>query len=370
MQFTCSREILDRQLQFISRVVTTRHTLPILSNLLVETDEGLIRISGTDLELAIATTVPAEITQQGSITIPAKLFHEFIHHNPDAEVTITVVGSVVECTSKQVSAKIPCIDADEYPSLPVIPAQEELQLDTESVVEALKQVVIACATDPGRPTLMGVSCSLRDDAVVFAATDSFRLAERTLPGIPVAKELSILIPMRTVQELIRVSGQVSLNEALTMTMSDQQVVFRIAGVEVYSRLLVGTFPKYQAIIPTTFVAETVVQTQQLVQALRLISSFSSAGVSNTILSISESGELSVRSHGNQSGNAEQVVAANTKPDHKPIAAAFNTKFLMDALQAAQFERVTLLVSGVSSPLVLRTDDPTHQQLVMPIRLDF
>ncbi len=369
MKFTCNREALDKQLQYVSRVVTIRHTLPILSNLLLETDEEKISISGTDLELAIATHVAADIEQQGSFTVPAKLFQDFIHQNPDHEITFSLESSELVCRSEQVEARIPGIDADEYPALPNVEEKNRIALDTKTFIDALKQTVIACAGDPGRPVLTGVLCTLDVDALTLAATDSFRLVERRLPAVAVASPITILIPMRTVQELIRIIGQVGEQEALALTMSDQQAVFHVSGVELYSRLLTGTFPKYQAIIPQNFVATVPVMTQEFMQSLRLTSIFSQAGISNVMLEVQADGSLTMSSYGTQRGGAKNTLAAKAEAGFTALKCALNAKFLLDACGATGSEQIRLKFSGATSPLVIETDDTNYLQLVMPIRVD-
>jgi len=368
MKFSCKREELDRQLQYVSRVVTVRSTLPILSNLLLETDGGFLRISATDLELAIATQVEAVITQEGSFTVPAKLFQDFIHQNPDEEVSFHLQSHELVCTSQQVEAKIPGIDAEEYPALPTVEEQAKISVPTTKFIDALRQVVIACAQDQGRPVLTGVSCSIDSDGVILAATDSFRLVERKLPGVAIATPVTILIPFRTIQELIRIVTQMGGSQDIEMSLSDQQVVIRIGGVELYSRLLTGKFPKYQTLIPHEFMVNLTVPAAEFTQALRLATIFSTAGISNVALEISEEGVLQLSSYGSQRGAATHRLQATVEPGYKPLKAAFNARFLLDAVGATGEEIVGLKFSGPLSPLVVATGDDSYVQIVMPIRL--
>lgn len=369
MKFTCNKEELDKTLNFVSRVVTVRTNLPILSNLLLETEKGKVRILGTDLELAVAAEVSAQIEQQGSFTVPAKLFQDFIHQNPDSELEFELVGSELVCQSAQVKAKLPGLMADDFPTLPEVTPVQQITLPTKQLTEALKQVVIACAVDAGRPVLTGVYCALADEEVILAATDSFRLVEKKLTGIPVGAAQVILIPMRTIQELIRIAALLEKEEDVTLCLSEQQVVLRVGKVEIYSRLLTGNFPKYTGIIPKTFIANLKIKTDTLLQGLRLASIFAQAGVSNVLFEIETNGKLSLKSHGSMKGEAKHILEAKAEEGYKPIRVAFNARFLIDALSAAGSETVTLKFSGPASPLVLDTGDTNYLQLVMPIRLD-
>ena len=369
MKFSCNRDVLDRQLQFVSRVVTTRTSMPILSNLLLETDKDVIRISATDLELAIATTVPATIEQQGSFTIPAKLFQDFVHQNPDGEVSFLLTSSELTCTSEKVTATIPGTDPEEYPPLPVVKETVEVILNLQEVTEALKQVVIACAQDQGRPVLTGVLTKFSTKGTTFAATDSFRLVERVLPSAVVSEEREVLIPMRTIQELIRIAGQLPSENQIKILLAENQIVIQVGGVEMYSRLLIGNFPKYQSIIPKEFQARLHVSVSEFSQALRLATVFSTSGITNVIIDVSEDGRVTLSNYATQRGGAKHTLKTTIEPDFKPVKAAFNTRYLLDALGVTGVSEVELQISGKTSPLVVSVGSPDYTQLVMPIRLD-
>jgi DNA polymerase-3 subunit beta len=343
--------------------------MPILSNLLLETDKGFIRISATDLELAIATTVPATIEQQGSFTIPAKLFQDFVHQNPDSEVSFLLKSSELTCTSEQVTATIPGIDPEEYPPLPVVKETTEVVLGLQDVVDALKQVVIACAQDQGRPVLTGVLTKFSPEGTTFAATDSFRLVERHLPKAIVSEEREVLIPVRTIQELIRIAGQLPDEDQMKILLSDNQLVIQVGGVEMYSRLLTGNFPKYQAIIPKDFLAIVRVSVTEFSQALRLTTVFSTSGITNVIIDVSEEGSVTLSNYATQRGGAKHTLKTKLELGFKPVKAAFNTRYLLDALGVTGESEVELQISGKTSPLVVSVGSPDYTQLVMPIRLD-
>lgn len=369
MKFTCAKDQLDKQLQQIGRIITVRQSLPVLSNILLETDKDILRISGTDLELAMTTYLPAKIVQEGTFTVPAKIFQEFVHQNPDGEIDFSLESFELVCKSKKVLARIAGIEADEFPALPKLEKGQKYKLPLKEFVEAMKQVIIACAADQTRPVLTGVYIQLDEDRATFAATDSFRLVEKRIKIIPVPGPVNLLVPSRTIQEVVRVAGGLGEKEDLEMEVGEQQLIFRLGEVEIYSRLIVGAFPKYQAIIPTTAVAVVDVTAPELIQALRLSYIFSQAGVTNVLLEIDDEGNLSISSHGSQRGSTKHTIYALTEKGFTPMKVPFNAKFLLDACNAASCDHLQLRFSGVTSALLIKTDAPDYLQLVMPIRLD-
>jgi DNA polymerase-3 subunit beta len=203
----------------------------------------------------------------------------------------------------------------------------------------------------------------------LAATDSFRLVERKIPIIPIQETFTLLVPMRTVQELIRISGSFPNEEDVEMEISEQQVLFKVGNLEMYSRLLAGAFVKYGAIIPTTFIAKAGVTTSELVQALRLSTVFSQSGVANVMIEITEDGNFSLTSYGSQKGTTKHTVYAILDEGFVPVKVALNAKFLLDACTASNSPHLQLAFSGATTALVITAAEPDYIQLVMPIRLD-
>lgn len=368
MHFSLQRDELDRMLAHVARVVTVRHSLPVLGNVLIETDGKAVRLSGTDLEIAASARVTAEVLQEGTFTVPAKVLQEFVHQVTDRNLTVKREGQELVIVGESAEGRIVGLEATEYPSLPEVPDEQRVVLPGADLATALKQVVLACAADSARPVLTSVLFRFAKGQLTLVATDSFRLTERTLVLAEQDLEIDILVPHRTVQEILRILGNEG-DVQVSITIGAQQVIVTVGGVELTSRLIVGQFPAYQRIIPDSFVAELDVAVAELQQALRLTSIFSHAGVSNVLFQISEEGSLTLQSHGSTRGRSQHAVHVVPQPGLQPIMVAFNTRFVLDALSVATEGFVRLRFAGVTKPLVVATEDTSLVQLVMPIRLD-
>ena len=369
MKFSCSKDALDKQLQYISRIITTRSTVPVLSNVLLETDGQILRLSGTDLDLTITTHLPAQVEQEGTFTVPAKVFQEFVHQNPDETLHFNLESYELVCTSNKVSARLSGMDSDEFPALPRVEKGKVFTLSLPEFVESMKKVVIACALDASRPALTAVQAIFEKERAIFVATDSFRLVEKKVTTLPTQEGLSMLLPARTIQEIIRISAVQPEVKDLGIEVSESQIVAKIGTVEVYSRLITGNFPKYQSIIPQTFMTIADVTTSELVQALRLSSIFSQGAATNILIEINDQGEFSIATHGSQRGSTKHTIYALLQEGFSPMQVPFNARFLIDACTATGSTHVQLRFSGPSKALVIGTDDPNYLQLVMPIRMD-
>lgn len=369
MEFSCSKDVFDKQLQYVSRVVTVRPGMPVLSHILLETDKNILRMSATDLEIAITTHIPAEISQEGTFTVPAKLFQEFIHQNPDERISFSLESNELVCTSTKVTARIPGLDPDEYPALPLVKPGASYRLPFQDLIQAFRQVVVACAHDSARPILTGVYIKMENEHLTCAATDSFRLGEKKVTlSVPTGDAKELILPSRTVQELIRIGATLPDVQEIEVELDDQQALFRIDSVELYSRLLIGSFPNYHAIIPKQTEVKAEVMTSELVQSLRLLNVFSQSGIANVLFEITEAGEMNVSNYGSGRGTTVHTLYAVIEPGFVPLKVAFNAKFLLDACGVVQADHLDLLFSGSTKPLVIESEDPTHFQLVMPIRL--
>jgi DNA polymerase-3 subunit beta len=375
MKLTCSPEALSHALQVVSRAVSPRTTLPILNNVLLETSPEGLKLTATNLEIGIINHVDAEITSEGSITLPAKLLTEFVAQLHDDQVEMELDESTqtlnVRCGPYH-DVKIKGIGANEFPPLPAREDGLKLVVEQSDLLPAIEQTVVAASSDDGRPVLTGVLTSLVGDTLTLAATDGHRLAVKTLPA-KVADDgggsddgaNSVIIPARALTELARVlRGEGTVEMALGR--SRNHVFFSLPGVEVMSRLIEGTYPNYSQVIPEQSNTTITVSTKELHERTRGVSIFARDSA-NVVRIKTEAGEIAISANTSEVGSSEASVTAEI--DGADIQIAFNSRYLLDVLGLVGSDKVAMGFNGPLSPGVVKPagkDDYTY--VIMPVRV--
>ncbi|KKQ07688.1 MAG: polymerase III subunit beta protein, partial [Candidatus Daviesbacteria bacterium GW2011_GWB1_36_5] len=249
-------------LQSVSRSVGVKSTLPVLANILIQTQSGKLKLSATNLEIGVVERVNCEILEEGEITIPARTFLEIIQALPSEEIDIEATPEILKITAKNFSANLNGIQASEFPTIP-LSSEKSVDIKADILKTSIPQLSFAAASDEGRPVLTGILTELKKDSLELVATDGFRLARKTVK-LEGSQDLSlrVLIPRRTFEEVVRlISEQQSNGEDETIKIStsenQNQIIFKIGLTEVSSRLIEGNFPSWEKIIPVNIENRTI-----------------------------------------------------------------------------------------------------------------
>lgn len=271
MKVSCLQDRLSKGLSIVGRAVTSRSVLPVLSNILIGTDESRIKLSATNLEIAINCWIGGKVDEEGSTTVPARLITEFVNSLPSEtriDMDLDVRTQTLNLRAGQHDARIKGIDASEFPVIPTGDGEDRLHLHAASFKHMIEQVVFAAATDESRPILTGILSQFEGDKLTMAAADGFRLSVREYRlSEPVQSPMSVIVPARALNELSRIVGQVEADEDATVdlivTPVQSQILFQMhdvdPSVDLVSQLIEGKFPDYKAIIPTTHNTRVVVR---------------------------------------------------------------------------------------------------------------
>ncbi len=376
MKVTVLQENLARGLSVVSRAVSPRSTLPVLSNILIATDEGRLRLSATNLELGITCWIAARIDEEGSTTVPARTFGDLVNTLPGDQVQLSLDVKTQNLHVKGGSSNndIKCIDAQEFPPLPTPEMEGAMQLNVADFKEMIQQVAFAASTDESRPVLMGVLLHVEKEKLTMAAADGFRLSVRkAVLSNPAAHPLNVIIPARALNELARVAADGEEPIYMVVPKNRGQVLFRVKDVEVVSQLIDGTFPDYQQIIPRNYKSRTLVSTASLLKACKQAEIFAREGSNVARFDIKQSNgemqpsEVEISATSEETGKNETIVEATV--DGGSVLIAFNVKFLREALEVIKTPNVALETSAANAPGVVRpVGDDNFLHVIMPMHL--
>lgn len=362
MKLQVTQENLSKALNTVARVANTRGTLPILANVLVKTENNRLSLAATNLDIAITQYCGAKISEEGSITIPARLMQDFISGLPSGVIDLKLDDNKLHIKTDQYQSVINGVSAEDFPVMPAIEGGVELTVGGQVLKRALQQVVFAASNDESRPVLTGVYVHTMDGSLRLAATDSYRLAAKKLTKTDA--DIEVLIPVTAMQDVLRILGDHS--EDVHITYNDQQVLFRVGDVELVARLIEGKYPPYQNLIPKEFANVAKVKRADLVNITKVSSLFAreSAGSVKVVLD-DNSKNLSIRSVASQIG--ENTASANGEITGDGDI-TINSRYLLDALQAFTGDEVEFCFNGKLEPVVIKSSaESDYIHLVMPLK---
>jgi len=375
MKVTVLQETLAHGLSIVSRAVSPRSTLPVLSNVLVATDEGRLRLSATNLELGITCWIGAKIEEEGSTTVPSRTFVDLVGTLPAEQVSLNLNVATQSLNVRAGSSitDIKCIDSQEFPPMPVPEMESAFQINVADFKEIIQQVAFAASSDEARPVLMGVLMNVEGDKLTMAAADGFRLSVRhaTLSS-SVPQALSAIIPARALNELARIAAEGGEMISMVLPKGRGQVIFRVKDTELVAQLIDGVFPDYQQIIPRSYKSRTILSTQSLLKACKQAEIFAREGSNVARFNIKSSGDLEpgsveISAQSEETGSNETIVSATIDGDGLLIA--FNVRFLREVLEVVKSPNVAIETSAANSPGVIRpvgSEDFLH--VIMPMHL--
>jgi DNA polymerase-3 subunit beta len=376
VKVSCLQENLAKGLSIVGRAVASRSTLPVLSNVMLATDNGRLKLSTTNLELGINCWVGAKVETEGSTTVPARLLTDFINSLPPEpiDMELAVRTQTLNARCARFEANIKGIDAQEFPIIPTTEdAEHAIRLEPEDLRQMIDQVVFSAATDESRPILTGVLARFEEDRLTMAAADGFRLSVRGAPlGQAVDETIEIIIPARALGELARISADQEEWVEVFITPARNQILFHLQDIDLVSQLIEGKFPNYRQIIPTSHTTRTVLDTSGFLKAARVSHLFArdSANIVRVEIAPGDElmpGHLTLAATSAELGDNVGQLDATIEGDAMEIA--FNAKYLIDVLSVVDAAQVALETTSSASPGVLRpVGDEDFVHVIMPMHL--
>jgi DNA polymerase-3 subunit beta len=362
MKLQVTQENLNRALAAVARVANSRGTLPILANVLIKTSNNRLSLSATNLDIAITHHIGAKISQEGSITVPARLMQDFVSSLPEGVIELKLESTKLHITTNKYNSTVNGVAADDFPVMPAITSGQNWSVKSTLFKKALQQVVFAASNDEARPVLTGVLIQANENKLVMAATDSYRLAEKQL-GVS-KQAVNLLVPATAMSDLLRVLSDE--NDEVKITHDEQQVLFKTGDAELVARLVEGKYPDYRKLIPNSFSSEATLKKADLTNITKVSSLFARENAGSVTIELDEKAkQLSIRSIASQLGENTATADAKIKGSG---SITLNSRYLLDALGSLDGEDVTFGFNGKLEPTMLR--DPAqddYRHIIMPLK---
>lgn len=374
MKISSLQENLKSGLLSVSHIAGKNINLPILNNILLKAEDGNIKLVSTDLEMGIITIIRGKIEKEGSFTVDAKIISDYVSLLPNKKIDLEKKENrlVVKCDNYKTTVNGQ--GADEYPLIPQIDKKIYYKADIEEFKQSLAQVIFAVSNSETRIELSGVLFDFTDKALVMAATDSYRLAEKKLKITTNSKENhKIIVPAKTLQELARIlsgyraGGETADGAEIKFYVSDNQILFTVFNIELISRLIEGQYPDYKQIIPLKSETKVFINRPELVRAVKASSLFSKSGINDVNLDLpADKNKLIVSSASSQAG--ENTVELEATVSGKDNGMVINHRYLLDGLNNIDGENIKIDIVNSATPCVLRPEkDEDYLYIIMPIK---
>jgi DNA polymerase-3 subunit beta len=386
------QENLAKGLSIAGRAVSTRSTLPVLSNILLSTDESRLKLAATNLEIGVSCWLGAQVEDDGAVTLPARLLTDWVASMPndrvDMELVVRSMTTHLRCGRSD--SNIKGIDASEFPLIPTADGEEAIALPAPLLRRIIDQVAFAAADakETSRPALTGVLMRFEGEQLLLAATDGYRLSvRRTALPAPAPADLSVIVPARALLELSRIAAEADPERPVEIAVSPNrnQILFRLWGkgegekggflrVDLVSQLIDAKFPDFSAILPKGFATRTMLDTGAFQRALKPAALFARDASDRVVITVAPGsdtipGQLVLKSTSADTG--DNVSEVDALVEGAPLEIAFNAKYLQDLAAVVETPQVVFETTrsdrpGVFRPVGMGPDEFTH--VIMPMQL--
>lgn len=379
MKLICTQENFKKAISTVDKITSKQVTLPILKNILLETIDGRLVFSATNLEIGIITKIGAKIEREGKIAIPVNLLSNFISNLPKEEnIEIKLKNQILYINCGKYKAKINCIDPEDFPIIPNKKEEPQFKLKNIEFKKVIENSLNCVSLNDTRIEFTGVNI-IFDDNIYIASTDSFRLAENIINikkdnKYNLLKGQSIIIPAETFRELNKILGNINENIDIFITIEDNQIFFDINDIKMVSRLINGKYPDYKQIIPTKFKTNILINKKELLQSIKIASIFTKNNegeVDINIVKKDNNDKMIIKSKLQEAGENEIILDIQINGDNQHFVV--NPRFLIDGLNSIDTENVKIIINDNVTPIGLKNIDEDNREIdnyiyiIMPIR---
>lgn len=365
MRVSVAREELLNSLIVVSKGLSSRTTLPILSGIHITAQDDHVVLQTTDLEVSIRTLCKAKVELPGQSVIPGKLLIDVIRSLPDAAVNIdTTTAGLAEIQCHQSSFRMKTLSAEDYPKFPSIQANTAVSVPGQTFSQVVRQVSRSVSRDETRPILTGVLLEIKDDILRMVSTDSYRLCIREITMGGLESDLNIVVPGKSLEDVAKL---ITEDQPILIGVSENQVIFKFDETEFISRRIEGSFPNYNQLLPKEYSTKVVVGRLELFEAVKRVSLMAQHSTPIRIKVISEENIIKLSSSAQEMGEAIENINADI--DGEDVEIAFNYVYLLDGVSSAEGDSISIEICSPLKPGVLKMiNDQGFVYLLMPVRI--
>ena len=363
MKIECVKEKIVSSVILAEKVTGKNLTLPILSCIHLKASGSELTIKATNLDLGIEIVIPVKVIEEGSVVVSGSVLVGLLQNLQDDKVTLESVEGNLVFSTKTTTTSLKTLPDEDFPLIPKVDSNKTVSLEANLLVTGLKSVWYSAAVTSMKPELSSVYIYCEEESIVFAATDSFRLAEKRVP-VKKGKDFgSILIPFKNIPEIIRTLEMIK--GEVTVHFDANQIAFEHNGLYLVSRVIDGTFPDYKQIVPKEFKTEVIILKQDLLSALKLSNIFSDNFNQVSMRVIPEEKLFEITTKNTMIGENKNNLDAVLKGED--IVISFNYKYIIDCFQSIHSDSLTLSFQGLSRPVMIRgISDKSFMYIVMPM----
>ena len=338
MKISCNIQSLNKALQTVQKAIATKPSTPILSGIHFQTLENKVVIQANDLNMAIASTIDADILEAGEIVVRGRMITELVRKLPGETVLISKnkESNTISIESGKSKNSLLAMNEEDYPKFPTFEEEKSIDIPDDKLKELIKKTIFACSNDEARPLFTGILVDVKDGKVTFVGTNTHRLAIKTLP-LDTEETMSIIIPSKVLAEIARnLNGEAP--SLVNIAMISNQIRVTIDNAVIVSRLIEGKFPDYKRVIPPKFAIKTNVNASELAGAVERVSLFSTESEYSIVkVSVAEN-ELIINSSSPEVGTGHEVISCETEGNELNVA--FNSRYVLDILKSIDAEILT------------------------------
>ena len=377
MKVTLIQENLAKALQHINKAVSNRPNIPVLANVLIEAQKGMLKLSSTNLEMGISMWIGANIADEGKLTVSAKLLSEFVNSLKPGKIEMVENGQMLEVNSVDNKAEFFIIPADDFPKIPEPEGNNIVEVNALEFADAIVQTAVAAGTDDSRPVLTGILMETTGEKqITLVGVDGFRLSRKILKldkAIKIEKFKEI-VPAHTLKEMESILRDVADEKEVIKIYylgAKNQLLFKVGDLELSTRLIEGEFPDYEKIMPKEKILRFNLDREEFSNALKVVSIFARNVIGNKTRFKIDTDKKQVMMSANVVDVGKNDSSVNiTNLEGDDMETGYNVRFLMEAVGVIKSKTIVFESNGSTAPGVfVNPDDPDFTHVIMPMRLD-